>query len=307
MTLRLSKNKVVLLIIFFILFLGSGLFLMLRDGSDMEKIEQYSDILKDCNIEQNRSEKRILCPVLLINEWEEGESRCFDFFIYRGLEEELREVTICPLASLVSWENPYGEYEALIPVNLEMTFRRDTLRGVVLELMSSSEESEVASHTVFNSAMFNLKLKRAQEEVEAGYFFSKLGDSERENLLHINQAFIYGVEVEGDDLLLYVKANINGSEVDFAVRREEFGYLGEIPVFDEEDEEERVVEFQMVNPNNYEEFSFSGEFSFLLRFEIEVEEVVKYIESLEAEISRDHIFLRDDLGPIYLRKILTDE
>ncbi len=253
MKITLTKNKAFLWLFLILIVLVSTL--VVYSKTDLFKNSyKYSNLLEICDLEEGLTKSHLVCKGFLEDEnlGDDG-LKCLSVLIpYESNETET--VEICENKETINWENPYTDYSLSIPVILEFDYNRllfwkSGLQRITVNLMEDEEALELLGLVNIPGSGEHIGVITQQQAKieERGWYVTNKFESESsdkvvENLFVVESAEIDDYSVGGDDIVFNMTSNLNGKDITFDVRTEEFVYA-EVASSGEE-------EFLIVNKND---------------------------------------------------------
>jgi hypothetical protein len=115
-----------LLVLLFILFAGTGVFLLTSKNNSLAtlKVEKYSETIEWCDTELKDDTLSINCNALLVDiRINENKENCFDTQILTN-NNGIKEFTICGDNQNLSYTNEILEYKKLKPITIQLLYKK---------------------------------------------------------------------------------------------------------------------------------------------------------------------------------------
>lgn len=293
MELKIQKSRLVILFLLgFLLCVFVASIFYIQKLENRGEIGYFNEVLEFCDSKEVDENEFFTCKTLLVDEWVEKGERCFEMLIYISSMEKLRPTKFCAPSKLVFWENPYEDYQKMIPLEVSFLFNQGLLEEFKLSLVDEESLQMILHHP--ETEVNDIRIPRREEELEKGYFLGATINGEK-NLLLLIDVLVYSVDVRNEELIISFFTNINGEKADLTVKSEGF-YYSEKTHLDEDSSQDydETEEFQFVDPANYERDLFQQHLSLLFFFQGDLVEMENYIESLSSSAS-EGVPLSEDL------------
>jgi hypothetical protein len=271
-------------------------------GNDVHStLKEYCDFNKDSFLKESFNCQGFIVDSYILNEDED--IRCFKYFLYSD-SKDLNSIEICESIEFIDWDNPYGDYEKLIPVNITVDLNTITFwssERKFLKMGSMSDEdfynniwNQIREETSYQ--LDEIYIKQREEMLLAGYYTTGYVGSGVYNLLVLNSVNPDVIDIKNDVITLGLETVINGIKYFFTIDTKEFLYE-----FVDQSYEPKA---KTITIHNIEEFVFKGEFSVVLKFDNESLEIEEYMQGIENSEERN-ISLNNqfDLFSIMLKDI----
>jgi hypothetical protein len=199
----------------------------------------YKKLLAHCVEVNFEGEVVQECKVFLNDFYPSGESEVCMKIVLPVLEISERDVEICVDNNIVQWENPYDEYIDNIPVVMEVAFSPSLFNkynpnNISIELMEEAEAQSLVSSINNNTEKFITYITEASNDrIKKGYVLHESTCLDGENLCTVITVFyneILDISTDSEnwedaELILKLKMNLEGKEIEGTVRGKEFDYL----------------------------------------------------------------------------------
>jgi hypothetical protein len=292
MKLRLSKQKLILFLAFFFVFLiGVGYLLFGGENGPFTKLSKRGNSLEDfvqrCGVDSTST--AVTCEAFLVGETEflDQNTVCFHLIVFDGVDD-LKNMSICEKPSSFEWENPYGDYEKHVPVLMEMSTGKtflgtDRVQNITFTLMEDQEifnlldmlPEHLGRMSYFQSLIYFWK---QQEIINKGYYIIGPVGSDIKDLLVLPDAKLEEISAQGGEVVLSIRTRIYGEELRLLTSTEDFLFS---------DPESIGTEEILIDVEGIDNFSHGGNFSFAFKFDLEELEVQEYLKSLSVSEERD--------------------